>query len=58
MSRTYRLTLTVTIEPEHAAYDDPEWVADAASGTLTNEYDLECVYGVIELVEGSASEGQ
>ncbi len=56
MSRTYRFSLTVTIEPGHEAYADPEWVSDAAWGTLSNEYDLACVYGDIELIEESPSE--
>lgn len=51
MSRTYRFTLTVTIEQGHDAYDDPEWAADAAWGALSNEYGLACVYGDIELAE-------
>ena len=30
--RAYRFALTVTVEDEHEAYDDPEWIADAAWG--------------------------
>jgi hypothetical protein len=54
MARTYRFTLTVTVEPDHEAYDDPEWIADAAWGSLSNEYGFRCVYGDIELVEDDA----
>lgn len=51
MTRTYQFTLTVKVEPAHEAYDDPEWIADAAWGSLSNEYGFECTYGDIELVE-------
>ena len=47
----YRFTLTVNVEPGHPAYDDPEWAADAAWGTLTNEYGLRAIYTDIEEVE-------
>jgi hypothetical protein len=46
--RRYRFTITVDVEHEHPAYDDPEWVADAAWGTLTNEYSLRAMYESIE----------
>lgn len=49
--RTYQFTLLVNIEPGHPAYDDPEWAADAAWGTLTNEYGLRAVYRDIEDVK-------
>jgi len=26
------------------AFDDPEWIADAAWGALTNDYGLVCTY--------------
>jgi hypothetical protein len=46
--RTYRFSITVTVEPDH--YDDPEWIADAAWGALANEYGYECTFGdIIEL---------
>ncbi len=48
--RTYRFSITVTIEPGDAAFDDPEWVADAAAGVLSNVYGYECVYDDIEVV--------
>lgn len=51
-TRTYRFTLTVNVESGHLAYDDPEWVADAAWGCLTNEYHLRSIYTDIEEVEG------
>lgn len=40
----YRITLTVVVDDDHVAYDDPEWIADAAWGTLSNEYGLQCTY--------------
>jgi hypothetical protein len=43
--RSYRFSVTFDVEPEHVAYDDPEWAADAAHGALTNEYGIETVYG-------------
>lgn len=46
--RRYRFTITVDVEPDHPAYDDPEWVADAAWGSLTNEYSLPATYESIE----------
>lgn len=50
-TRTYRFTLTVNVEAGHPAYDDPEWLADAAWGVLTNEYGLRAVYGDIREIE-------
>jgi hypothetical protein len=49
-TRTYRFELTVNVENDHDAYDDPEWIADAAWGALTSGYGLECTYGPVELV--------
>lgn len=46
--RRYRFTITVDVDPDHPAYDDPEWVADAAWGSLTNEYSLRATYESIE----------
>ena len=40
----YRITLTVEVDEGHVAYDDPEWIADAAWGALSNEYGLRCTY--------------
>ena len=53
-TRTYRFTLTVDVEPGHPACDDPEWAADAAWGSLTNEYGLRAVYSDIEEVARSS----
>lgn len=50
LPRIYRFSITVTVEPDDAAFDDPEWVADAAAGVLSNVYGYECVYDEIELV--------
>ncbi len=50
MTRVYRFTLTVAVEADHGAYDDPEWIADAAWGSLSNEYGFQCGYSDIELV--------
>ena len=47
-TRTFRFTLTVDVEPGHPAYDDPEWAADAAWGSLTNEYGLRATYSNLE----------
>ncbi len=44
VTRSYRFTLTVNVEPGHPAYDDPEWAADAARGSLTNDYGLRAIY--------------
>lgn len=48
--RTYRFSITVTVDPGDVAFDDPEWVADAAAGVLSNIYGYECVYDELELV--------
>ncbi|MGI8710749.1 MAG: hypothetical protein ACR2LA_07145 [Acidimicrobiales bacterium] len=49
-ARTLQFTITVNVEPGHPAYDDPEWVADAARGSLANEYDLRSIYtGIVEI---------
>lgn len=50
-TRTYRFSITFSVEPNHPAYDDPEWAADAAWGSLTNEYGLRAIYESIEEVE-------
>lgn len=50
-TRTYRFTLTVNVELGHPAYHDPEWIADAAWGALSNEYDLRAAYSDIERIE-------
>lgn len=49
-TRTYRFTITVDVEPDQEGYGDPEWIADAAWGALTNEYGYECTFGdIVEL---------
>ncbi|MGE3621991.1 MAG: hypothetical protein AB7L84_16170 [Acidimicrobiia bacterium] len=55
-TRTYRFTLTVDIEPGHPAYDDPEWTADAAWVSLTNEYGLQATFSAIEEVPPSEAQ--
>ncbi len=47
LTRTYRFVITFEVEPDHPAYDDPEWAADAAHGALVNEYSLDATYGEI-----------
>lgn len=55
--RTYRFTITAYVDAGHVAYDDPEWIADAAAGALANEYGIECVYEHIEqLADGPAED--
>ncbi|MDP9409494.1 MAG: hypothetical protein M3P70_03160 [Actinomycetota bacterium] len=53
-TRTYQFVITFEVEPDHLAYDDPEWAADAAHGALTNEYDLRAIYTDIAEVTGEA----
>jgi len=50
-TRAYQFVMTIEVEEGHPAFDDPEWAADAAWGTLTNEYGLRAVYGPVEEVE-------
>lgn len=49
-TRTYRFVVTVEVDHDHPAYDDPEWAADAAHGALTNEYGLRATYTDIAAV--------
>lgn len=49
----FRFVMTVEVEPDHRAYDDPEWVADAGWGALTNGYGLVSKYSEIEEVDPS-----
>lgn len=37
----------------HPAYDDPEWAADAACGSLTNEYGIRTTYSDIQQMDRS-----
>lgn len=55
MSRRYRFKLTVTVEENHEAFDDPEWSPTLHGERLTNLYGLRCVYTDIETVEDSAA---
>lgn len=58
MTQTFQFTITAEVESGHPAYDDPEWVADAAWGTLTNEYGLRCTYGEITQLEPTAEDSR
>lgn len=49
-TRAYQFVMTIEIEPDHVAYLDPEWAADAAAGALTNEYGLAAFYSLVESV--------
>lgn len=49
--RSYRFSITFEVGPDHVAYGDPEWAADAAHGALTNDYGIECEYAVPYAVE-------
>lgn len=55
-TRTYRFVMTVEVEPDHPAYNDGEWAADAVHGALTNEYGLSATYTdlseVIQTLDG------
>jgi hypothetical protein len=51
--RTYRFSITVTVEPGDPGYDDPEWVADAAQGAPANLYGYVCSYGDIIALDES-----
>lgn len=55
MSRTYSFRLMVTVDEDHEGYDDPEWLADAAWGALTNLYGARCVYTDIETLDESSA---
>ena len=48
--RTYCFSITFEVDAGHVAYDDPEWAADAAHGSLTNEYGIVTVYGPPRLI--------
>ena len=45
-ARSYRFSITFEVGPDHVAFDDPEWAADAAHGALTNHYGIECEYSL------------
>lgn len=44
--RSYRFSITFEASPDHVAYGDPEWAADAAHGALTNDHGIDCVYAL------------
>jgi hypothetical protein len=50
VSRVYRFSLTVEVDEDHEAYDDPELIADTAWEALSI-CDLECTYDGLELVD-------
>ena len=52
-TRSYHFSITFDVDPDHVAYDDPEWAADAAHGALTYEYGIETVYGKPRLIADS-----
>lgn len=54
-THVFRFVITVEVEPDHEAYDDPEWVADAAWGALTNEYGLVATYSDVKELDPSES---
>ena len=55
-ARTYQFTITVVVGPGQDGYDDPEWIADAAWGALSNEYGYDCTYGpLVELPRPDSS---
>lgn len=47
-TRTYTVRFVFEVGPEDPGFDDPEWIADAAHGALTNDYGITCTYGAIE----------
>ncbi len=48
--RSYRFDMTISVEPGHVAYLDPEWAADAAATALTDGYGLDAYYDDIAMV--------
>lgn len=50
--------MTIDVEPDHPAYDDPEWAADAAAFALSDGYGLNASYAQIEAtaMSGTACE--
>ena len=57
-SRTYRCTRTIEVEPDHVAYDDPEWAADAAAFALSDGYGLNASYAQTEPLATSDAAGE
>jgi len=54
VSRVYRFSLTVEVDENHEAYNDPELIADTAWEALSI-CDLECTYGELELIKDSSA---
>ena len=50
VTRTYRFEMTISVEPDHIAYLDPEWAADAAASALTDGYGLDAFYDNVALL--------
>jgi len=55
VSRVYRFRMTVEVNEDHEAYNDPELIADVAWEALQNVCGLECTYGELELVKDSSA---
>ncbi len=49
--RTFTFQITVDVAPGDPGNDDPEWLADAAWGALTNDYGLRCTYGEVQQLD-------
>ena len=50
--------MRVELEPDHVAYDDPEWAADAAAFALSDGYGLNASYTQIEPLDTSSTAGE
>jgi len=50
-TRSYRFSVTFEVDPDHVAYGDAEWAADAAHGALTYEFGIECEYALPQAVD-------
>jgi len=50
-SRTFRFTITVIVDSDQQGFHDPEWIADAAWGALSNEYGYRCTFGRVEEID-------
>lgn len=55
VTRTYRFEMSISVEPDHNAYLDPEWAADAAASALTDGYGLDAFYDNIALLDDERS---
>lgn len=45
--------MTVEVDPDHVAYRDPEWAADAAACALSDGYGIPAFYSEVEFTDGS-----